>query len=67
MVGEEKGNERRQMFDFYQTLSSLLQVPVGVSITVDEKGSKKTLANLDKIGDQVLIAQGGNGGGPSNG
>ena len=46
---------------------SFLKVPVGVSISVDEKGSKKLLANLDKIGDQFIVAQGGIGGGPTNG
>ena len=46
---------------------SFLEVPVGVSLSVDEKGSKRLLANLDKIGDQAIVAQGGIGGGPTNG
>ena len=42
-------------------------MPVGVSVHVDEKGSKKLLSNLDKVGEQLLVAQGGMGGGPNNG
>ena len=42
-------------------------MPVGVSVNVDQKGSNKLLANLDKLGDQVSVSSGGIGGGPGNG
>ena len=51
----------------YEFLYLYLKVPPGVSVTVDEKGSSKLLANLDKLGDEVTVASGGIGGGPSNG
>ena len=43
------------------------KVPVGVSIHVDEKGSRKLLGNLDNLGEKLIVAHGGMGGGPSNG
>merc|ERR1712150_105794 len=45
---------------------NILKVPEGVSVRVDEKGSQKILGNLDKTGDEVTVAIGGTGGGPSN-
>ena len=48
------------------TKHNLFQVPEGVSVRVDEKGSQKILGNLDKTGDEVTVAIGGTGGGPSN-
>ena len=38
-----------------------------MSVSIDERGSRKLLANLDTVGDQVIVAQGGMGGGPTNG
>lgn len=45
----------------------ILQVPTGVSIHIDERGSRKFLGNLDVVGDKVVVAHGGAGGGPGNG
>ena len=45
---------------------TIFKVPEGVSIRVDERESQKFLANLDKIGDEVIVAVGGTGGGSNN-
>ena len=42
-------------------------MPTGVSIHIDERGSRKFLGNLDVVGDKIVVAHGGAGGNSGNG